>query len=277
MAQTILFYICGAFTLSIIASGYIIIKKFPDAKWTKYFLVSLVLVVAGLLQYTYINDIAIQFIWIFPVLCTLLYYDRNLVLYALIIACFGVAIVDIISPPMYQPNNIIDMIITSIFFLMAIFGSFYFLFNNIKRLKTSTDNTANAVIDGTMIINHAIKNEIIKIEMCSINIEKESENNQEIKNNLDVINGSIEHLMNLVENIQSKIQKIDPIKEKVNISVIINNSITNFSSLRQLKKIIVKKKYNEDIFLNCDLVHFREVINNIIKNAIEAIEHEIMG
>lgn len=274
MAHPALFYICGAFTLIIIVSGYIVIKKYPESKRTKYFLVSLVLLVAGSLQYTYINDIAIQFIWIFPVMTTLLYYDKKLVLYTLIIASFGVAVVDIITPPMYQPDNIDDMIITSIFFLVVIFASFYLLFNHIKQLKTSTDNTANAVISGTMIINHAIKNEIVKIGMCIGNIEKESSGNLIIKDNLEIINDSVEHLTQLVGSIQSKIQKIEPQMIEVNVAQILDDCILAFEPRLQQKNIVIQKKYKEEIVLNSDPVHFREVINNIIINSIEAIEHD---
>jgi signal transduction histidine kinase len=274
MAHPTLFYICGAFTLVIIVSGYIVIKKYPESKWTKYFLVSLVLVVAGSLQYTYINDIAIQFIWIFPVMTTLLYYDKRLVLYTLIIACIGVAVVDIITPPMYQPDNIDDMIITSVFFLVVIFASFYLLFNHIKQLKTSTDNTANAVISGTMIINHAIKNEIVKIGMCIENIEKESGGNSSIRDSLEIINDSVEHLTQLVGNIQLKIQKIEPQMIEVNIAPILDDCLLAFAMQFQHKSIVIQKKFSEEIILSCDPVHLREVINNIIRNSIEAIEHD---
>lgn len=274
MAHPELFYMCGAFTLVIIVSGYIVIKKYPESKWTKYFLVSLVLLVAGSLQYAYINDIAIQFIWIFPVMTTLLYYDKRLVLYTLIIACIGVAVVDTITPPMYQPDNIDDMIITSIFFLIVIFASFYLLFNHIKQLKTSTDNTANAVISGTMIINHAIKNEIVKIGMCIENIEKESGGNLIIRDNMAIISDSVEHLIQLVANIQSKIQRIEPQMVEVNAAQILEDCLLAFAVQFENKGIGIQKKFSEEIILRCDPVHFREVINNIIRNSIEAIEHD---
>jgi signal transduction histidine kinase len=274
MAHPEIFYVCGAFTLIIIISGYIVIKKYPESKRTKYFLVSLVLLVAGSLQYAYINDIAIQFIWIFPVMTTLLYYDKNLVLYALIIASIGVAVVDTITPPMYQPNNISDMIITSIFFLFVIFASFYLLFSHIKQLKDSTDNTANAVISGTMIINHAIKNEIVKIGMCIENIERESGGNSIIKDSLEVIDDSVGHLTQLVGSIQAKIQKIEPQMIEVNVSQILDDCLLSFGPRFQLKHIAIQKKFKTEIILNCDPVHFREVINNIIINSIEAIEHD---
>lgn len=269
-------FIRNALLLSVInlVNGYILKKK-GDLKGAKYVIFTLLLIYTGVAQYTYINDIAIQMIWMFPVLLTMLYNERGLVIYTILGSVTGLVTVDILSPP--NADHFVDLMITDFFLLSVLFLAFYLLSDHIKKIKSGADNSASAVVSGTSIINHALKNEIVKVGLCITNIENIVGQNQAVDTNLRIIDESVDHLMELIRKIQGKIQKIDLEKTPQDLAGLLDECLLSNSPVFTSKRITVEKIYLSGLHVNCDPVHLKEVFNNIIINAIEASDVQRAG
>ncbi|HEX3044752.1 MAG TPA: ATP-binding protein [Bacillota bacterium] len=269
-------FIRNALLLSVInlVNSYILKKK-QDLKATKYVIFTLLLIYTGVAQYTYINDIAIQMIWLFPVLLTMLYNERALVIYTILGSVTGLVTVDILAPPIAE--HYVDLLITDFFLLSVLFLAFFLLSAHIKKIKSGADNSASAVVSGTSIINHALKNEIVKVGLCITNIENIVGKNQAVDTNLTIIDESVDHLMELIRKIQGKIQPINLEKTPQDLADLLDECLLSNSPVFQNKRITVEKNYSPGLPINCDPVHLKEVFNNIIINAIEASDDQGTG
>lgn len=143
--------------------------------------------------------------------------------------------------------------------------------------KNRLDSTMKAISSGTLILNHTIKNEINKMAMCTDNMKAaESKFDPKlfgslIKENLEVIENSIDHLSALVTRMRGQMQEIALSESPQNLSIIITEALNLVTPFIQAKNIRVKKAESCDLDIRCDRVHLREVLVNIFKNAIEAM------
>jgi signal transduction histidine kinase len=266
-------FIINAIFLSIanLLFGYMIKHNIAD-KNMKYYLISFIVLGSGEMIYTYINDVAMQMIWIFPVIMAALYFEKLLIVCTIIGSLLGLIILDIISPITFHPERFDDLKATSLILIVGLIAALYFQFNRTRRLKYTVDNTISAVKTGTSIINHAIKNEIVKISLCTTNIERILTEKGINIEDLKIICDCSNHIINMVDKIQSKIQKTILEKLKVDLSNIINDCLESFTPYFNSKGIKVVKNYNSNVYINCDPLHIKEVFNNLIKNSIEAMK-----
>ncbi len=140
----------------------------------------------------------------------------------------------------------------------------------IKFGKNRLDNTLKAVSSGTLLLSHAIKNEITKIAIC-IDIIKSLELPGTTSDNLQIAANSVEHLTALVNRINEQTQEIILTETPQNLNQIISEALTLVAPFFQAKKIQVINENNYNQILICDPVHLREVLINICKNAVEAM------
>ena len=125
------------------------------------------------------------------------------------------------------------------------------------------------------MLNHTIKNEILKIGICTNNI-KVSVNSpvqdiEDINQNINYILESTSFMTEMVKHIQAHTQEIVIVEEFCNIKEIILKSLNMVDLLIREKRIVVYNLCTYDIFLKCDKVHMQEVLHNIFKNAVEAM------
>lgn len=146
--------------------------------------------------------------------------------------------------------------------------------------KRRLDSTFRSITSGTKILNHAIKNEILKVSICSKNIKlcegeiEEDVYNTYIRKNIENISASTDYLIKLVMRIQECIHDIVLKESYHNLSEIVESSINLAMPYIMEKNISVRRKYSYGeygIVLMCDNIHLQEVFNNILKNAIEAL------
>ncbi len=175
--------------------------------------------------------------------------------------------------------NIIIILLASILYSVLII-KYGFLGIQLRFEKKRLDSTMKSINSGTQIISHAIKNEVLKISLCSRNI-KTSESTFE-KSNFDKYIGenvnniiiSADYLLKLVARIKEYMNEIK-IHEKYNsLSDIIENALNLVMVYIKEKNITVKRNYSYGKFgvvLMCDSDHIEEVLNNILRNAIEAL------
>lgn len=245
------------------------IKHNKAVKKMKYYLLAFIIICAGVMICSYGNDIAMQMIWIFPVIMAALYFERRLIIFTILGSLLGLLILNTNMPMTYLPERFSDLKATSLIVIVGLIGSIYFQFNRIRQLKYSMDNTMNAVTTGTSIINHVIKNEMVKISLCTVNIERELAGGNE---DLKVLQDSAQYLMSLVDKIQGKIQRISLEKSEVNVSRIIEECLESFNPYFKKNHIQIIRNYVSRMILQCDPLHIREVFNNLIKNALEAMK-----
>lgn len=138
--------------------------------------------------------------------------------------------------------------------------------------KSRLNSTIQAMTSGTSFLSHTIKNEIQNMWACIDKIEScTSEPEQGLQENLRFIRNSTNHLLAMVSRINEQMQEIIFTEMKVRLIDIIEQSLNLIAPLLQSKNIKVVKEYTVDVQLLFDPIHLQEVLNNIIKNAIEAM------
>lgn len=267
-------FILNAVFLAIVNFGFeSLIKLNIAARKMKYYLLSFIMLSVAVMACTYGNDIAMQMIWLFPVIMAAMYFEKRLIVFTIIGSLLGLLVVNTVSPLTYHPERFSDLKATSIMVILGLTGAVYIQFNRNRQLRYSMDNTINAVTTGTAIINHAIKNEMVKISLCTVNIERElgaagAFGTEDLK----VLQDSAQYLMSLVDKIQGKIQRISPEKSEVDISGIIDGCLESFTPYCKANRIQVYRNYLPRMILQCDPLHIREVFNNLVQNALEAMK-----
>ncbi len=163
-------------------------------------------------------------------------------------------------------------------FIIFVYASFRYgvMGVRVKFEKYRLDSTIKAITSGTSIMNHSIKNEIIKIGMCTNTIKSKLKNQNinipDIDENIGFILDSSDYLTKMVKHIQKHIQEITLNEQVNNVKDIFTNSINMVIPFIKNKEIILENNFDNDLFIKCDSLHIQEVFHNILKNAIEAME-----
>ena len=132
--------------------------------------------------------------------------------------------------------------------------------------------TREAINKGTALLNHAIKNQIYKINssLQTINVD---ELNPSSQNSIEIINRSSKHLTEIIERMHSKTQEIEIIKSQNDLNKLVDESLEDLKLDLYKKNIKVKKLYSsEKNTVYCDRTQTYEVFINILKNSIEAVD-----
>ncbi|MFD0590271.1 sensor histidine kinase [Paenibacillus sp. GCM10027627] len=139
--------------------------------------------------------------------------------------------------------------------------------------KQRLDSAMKAITSGTGILNHTIKNQIMKISICTDNIQMQSGgNDKETNENLAIIKSATDHLLAMVSRIQDQMQHIVLHQKKTNLGALLDGIINTVEPHYLELAIRIRKRYVSDgLDVLCDPVHIEEVVTNIIKNAVEAM------
>jgi signal transduction histidine kinase len=179
------------------------------------------------------------------------------------------------TPHVQQYYKVVPYFIAYSFALFFIFS----LRNGVLGVKIRLEShilsqTMSSVSSGTDIINHTMKNEISKIKYLSDRIDHWVDNNGKDDSMKEVI-GKIadvsNHMMDMVDHIRSQMAEIVITRDNNFLSDILDKVIANPNIERKNAQINVNTQFNG--VLNCDRIHVEEALNNIINNAIEAMEH----
>jgi len=145
--------------------------------------------------------------------------------------------------------------------------------------KHYVDKSMKAVTSGTSLLNHTIKNEVMKISMCMDNIQcitASSENNPlpEINESIEIVNESTNYLKIMVNKIQSQVRDIVLDEKPYELNKIIDGAIKLVTPFITGKSIKIVRKFESECMLQCDGIHLLETLGNILSNAIEALGTE---
>jgi signal transduction histidine kinase len=203
---------------------------------------------------------------------------RSKSLTAIIIGMTAVScsIVNYIAPALGIQGLYFFNIIITTFALVAFVATawFYEIFGIRIKFESAYKSSIEAVNSGTCIINHALKNEITKISVCQETIKLLVKDDPRIFQTLGYMNNATNALLTIVKRIQNQIKAQTINKSPFNIAELINESLTSCAPWVEQKQITVIKEFNQNITVNCDPIHLKETFNNLIINAIDAMEPE---
>lgn len=140
--------------------------------------------------------------------------------------------------------------------------------------KRQLANTMQATFSGTAMLNHVIKNEVLKIDICINNLIQYSQiNNPSVNEQLQTIQAANTHLLALVNRVHNHIRDVVLMESPADLLALIDQSLKMVNPQLEAKNIKVTKDYClETVRIVCDTVHIREVLRNIALNAIEAMQ-----
>jgi two-component system sporulation sensor kinase B len=124
-------------------------------------------------------------------------------------------------------------------------------------------------ISGATIISHTIKNELSKIHCNIEGLRKGICDPEKVINNIDI---ATEHLYEIVDRVDRHIQEFSLQYENHNLVEMFDAILLSFEPVFCKDNIQVIKNYWSRPVIYCDKAHFTEVLNNILINAIEAID-----
>jgi signal transduction histidine kinase len=164
------------------------------------------------------------------------------------------------------------LVITIQFFVFLYFAIRYGILGvQIRVEKERRDTTMKAVVSGTALLNHTIKNEIAKIDFLVSQLRDYIPENEKVAENIDLTLNSTQHVLELSTRIQSKLNIMDLKESSFWLSSIVERTLELLKPYIT-SDITIIKQYETNVELVGDVIHIQEAFMNIIKNAIEAMD-----
>lgn len=152
-------------------------------------------------------------------------------------------------------------------FLSGVFGL------KVKVEQQALDRSLQIMSSGTAVLNHTIKNEIHKIKFFTL-IAKgavDKEDLPEAKQAIDSVLPSIDHIDDMVDRIKAQTEEIVLKKRCCSMNEIIHKAVDGFETITRSQGIMIEVLCEGELELECDDVLIKEVLKNLLNNAVEAI------
>lgn len=158
--------------------------------------------------------------------------------------------------------------------IVAVSLKYGFLGVKLRVEKRRLDSTLRALTSGVQIINHTVKNEVGKISLYAdrIHAYAEQNNQPELKQDAAVLLQSAQHMLNMVERIQTQLRDVALREKTVHPAEIISQVVHALHPYTAKQQIEVVTELDEGVQLLCDPAQLREVLTNLCMNAIEAMK-----
>ncbi|MFK7691388.1 sensor histidine kinase [Paenibacillus sp. HJGM_3] len=148
-----------------------------------------------------------------------------------------------------------------------------FLGVQVRVEKQRRDSTMKAVASGTLLLNHAIKNEIAKIDLLATGLKDNvPAHYAKPREDIDLVLRSTRHVLELSARIQQKLDILDLEPSEFWLSECAEQAVELLKPLIESKGAGIIKQFDVDLKMVGDSVHIRETIANIVKNALEALD-----
>lgn len=179
--------------------------------------------------------------------------------------------------PIFMPEHLNYLHITPFFYLVVylLFFILKFIILGVRYLlQKKRHHYEKMILDSSMsIFNHSIKKEISKISLYTTLLKNYSSfyDNEE-EETIDAILDSSYSLLDVINKMNFHTQEISLHNDCVELKEIIYRVLAFNKKLLTDKEVELFLSIHEDLNVYCDRVHFTELLNNIIKNAVEAVK-----
>lgn len=166
------------------------------------------------------------------------------------------------------------VLVPIIFVLFIVFGIKYGVVGIKLRVERyRLDSAIRALTSGVSILNHSIKNELVKIEVL---LERVKQNEQVqsqagCRRDIGLVIDSLEHMNLMVERIHAQTREVVLKPERLAAREWLDKCLHKLETYYDPASITIRNELPADLELYCDRVHVAEVINNLLMNAIEAM------
>jgi two-component system sporulation sensor kinase B len=174
----------------------------------------------------------------------------------------------------WRLNAVMVSVLLVIFIVLLTKYDFFGI--KLKFEKQRLDSTMKSLTSGTTILNHTLKNEIGKINILAEHIHYVTKHSelQEVNEDASTILSSTEHLIDMVNRIQNQTQDIILTKGNHDLSALLEECLAMLQPHSKRSNIRIIKRLEAPLQVTCDKVHFKEVINNLLSNAVEAMSNQ---
>lgn len=178
---------------------------------------------------------------------------------------------DLKSNGMWQANFVVILgAVVMILFYTARYG---FLGIKLKIERERLDHSLRTLTMGVSILNHSIKNEIQKIdylaEKCSSLLR--AGQNGKAAQTIEQVHGLTHHLLHMVNRIKEKAEDVELDESEQDVHDLVDSILDSARTLVENKPVVLSASHETDGLLLCDPVHVREMLSNMIRNALDAL------
>jgi len=167
----------------------------------------------------------------------------------------------------WQQNIVILFILLGYYLVVAFREGIMGIKLETAHYKWNSD--VEIVQQGTQYTNHFLKNEVAKIEWCANNLANKS--GSETPEEISIIFRSMDRLKYLIHKTQLYSKDIQLNCSVCSLYELVEHCIEDVRK-RICKDIIFQNNCEKEILIRCDPFHISEVLNNLLNNAIDAIE-----
>ncbi|MGJ7923263.1 sensor histidine kinase [Neobacillus sp. LXY-4] len=169
--------------------------------------------------------------------------------------------------------NFLIVIWLVLFFIY--FGLRYgFMGIKLRIEQQKLDFSMRSLTEGTIILNHSLKNEVHKINYLTEKIKDSIHQDckDEVLQDVSCILTVTHHMLDMVTRIKEKADEIILKEQPQQLSILLDTQLSTMSTILQEKENTLHKDYQIDPLILCDSAHIQETFSNICLNAIESME-----
>ncbi|MGC5328089.1 sensor histidine kinase [Brevibacillus sp. SYSU BS000544] len=159
--------------------------------------------------------------------------------------------------------------------LLLLICSVFLVMSIIWKLRSLRNRDERGLSKGTLFIIHAVKNDILKIAYLSRQMKEflQKKEMREALGNLESLEKIAGHMLKKVEHFSLHAESFVINTGSHHLSHLVVSALELIKPLAAERNIELVTEFSHDVELLCDEIHVREVICNLLLNALEAMEH----
>lgn len=176
------------------------------------------------------------------------------------------------SNGLWQFNYVIIMFMV-LFFI--VFGVKYGIWGiKVRFEREKYDYSMRALTLGTSILNHSIKNELLKINYLNERVKTHIEQgrNETAVAELAIIDDVSKHVLKMINQIKEKANDIVLTERPYPLANVIDYTVQSLAPIVERSNMKLVISCEADGLLTCDFDHLIEVLSNLCLNAVDAMK-----
>jgi len=167
-----------------------------------------------------------------------------------------------------------EMIWMGTLFLLATRFPFRKLFEDCQTAASPADHspTNRIASTGIQVLNHALKNKLVTMEMALATLQAKKAGDPEIAQEIRLIDQSVQHMKHMVQRIRDRTKQVILQEQPHNIRSLVDACLAELMQMKRSGTTIAVDPQLSAVLL-CDGAHLKEVLLNIITNSMEALGH----